>query len=78
MHGRYQLSRTMALPTHDEPSEAPRAAKLYFDFISKSEKELMWSAASMTTRSGNLLRTAGTSRVPPPLRRSNLAELRFE
>ncbi len=78
MRGRYQLSRTMALPTHDETSEASRAAKLYFDFISKSEKELMWSAASMTTRSGNPLRTSGESRVPPPLRRSNLAELRFE
>jgi len=78
MRGRYQLSRTMALPTHDETSEAPRAAKLYFDFISKSEKELMWSAASMTTRSGNLLRTSGESRVPPPLKRRNLQELRFE
>src|SRR6266536_495532 len=78
MRGRYQLSRTMALPTHDETSEAPRAAKLYFDFISKSEKELMWSAASMTTRSGNLLRTSGESRVPPPLKRRNLEELRFE
>jgi len=78
MRGRYQLSRTMALPTHDENSEAPRAAKLYFDFISKSEKELMWSAASMTTRSGNLLRTSGESRVPPPLKRRNLDELRFD
>jgi flavin-dependent dehydrogenase len=78
MRGRYQLSRTMALPTHDENSEAPRAAQLYFDFISKSEKELMWSAASMTTRSGNLLRTAGGSSVPPPLKRRNLADLRFE
>jgi flavin-dependent dehydrogenase len=78
MRGRYQLSRTMALPTHDETSDAPRAAKLYFDFISKSEKELMWSAASMTTRSGNLLRTSGESRTPPPLKRRNLQELRFE
>ena len=78
MRGRYQLSRTMALPTHDETSEAPRAAKLYFDFISKSEKELMWSAASMTTRSGNLLRTSSEDRVPPPLKRRNLAELRFD
>jgi len=78
MRGRYQLSRTMALPTHDETSDAPRAAKLYFDFISKSEKELMWSAASMTTRSGNLLRTSGESRTPPPLKRRELQELRFE
>jgi len=38
----------------------------------------MWSAASMTRRSGNLLRTSGENRVPPPLRRSNLAELQFE
>jgi flavin-dependent dehydrogenase len=78
MRGRYQLSRTMALPTHDETSDAPGAAKLYFDFISKSEKELMWSAASMTTRSGNLLRTSGESRTPPPLKRRELQELRFE
>jgi hypothetical protein len=38
----------------------------------------MWSAASMTTRSGNLLRTSGGGRVPPPLKRRNLQELRFE
>ena len=78
MRGRYQLSRTMALPTHDETSDAPGAAKLYFDFISKSEKELMWSAASMTTRSGNLLRTSGESATAPPLKRRDLQELRFE
>ena len=78
MRGRYQLSRTMALPTHDETSDAPRAAKLYFDFISKSEKELMWSAASMTTRSGNLLRTSGSKQGPPPLRRRELQALRFD
>jgi len=38
----------------------------------------MWSAASMTTRSGNLLRTSGPDHVPPPLKRRNLEELRFE
>jgi flavin-dependent dehydrogenase len=78
MRGRYELSRTMALPVSDNSSEASRGARLYFDFVSKSEKNLMWSAASMTTRSGNLLRTAGPNRLPPPLKRRNLSELRFE
>src|SRR5439155_12363412 len=32
MRGRYQLSRTMALPTTDDSSAAPHAAKLYFGF----------------------------------------------
>jgi hypothetical protein len=69
----------MALPTTDDSTAAPNAAKLYFGFVSKSEKELMWSAASMTTCSVNLLRTAGANRAPPPLlKRSNLAALQFE
>ena len=54
MMGRYQLAHTMALP--GVGADTPEEARQYFDFFSRSEKELMWSAASMTTRSGNLVR----------------------
>ena len=75
MRGRYELARTMALPGID--SDAPGGARTYFEFFSRSEQELMWSAASMTTRSSNLVRTAGTERQPAVLRRRTLDTLQF-
>ncbi len=77
MRGRYELARTMALPVSDGAGDAPDGAKMYFDFFSKSEQELMWSAASMTTRSGNLVRTASDGRAPVVLKRRQLDALRF-
>jgi flavin-dependent dehydrogenase len=57
MRGRYELARAMALPGVE--AEESGAARSYFDFFSQAEKELMWAAASMTTRSAHLVRTAG-------------------
>jgi flavin-dependent dehydrogenase len=74
MRGRYELAHTMALPGVE--TDAPDGARRYFDFFSKSEKALMWSAASMTTRSGNLVRTSGES-GPEALRRTELAGLTY-
>ncbi|HTZ36843.1 MAG TPA: NAD(P)/FAD-dependent oxidoreductase [Stellaceae bacterium] len=73
MRGRYELARTMALPGR---GDGKAAAAAYFDFFSRSEKELMWSAASMTTRSANLVR-ASAGAGAPPLKRRRLAELHF-
>jgi flavin-dependent dehydrogenase len=75
MHGRYELARTMALP--GVGADAPNAAEAYFDFFSKSEKELMWSAASMTTRSGNLVRVSGGDNSSSVLKRVELTDLQF-
>jgi len=75
--GRVQLYRTVALPCRDDSTPAPDAAKVYFDFIPKAEQQLMWSAASMTSRSGNLVRTGGANWMPPPLKRYDLKALRF-
>jgi len=74
MRGRYELARAMALPGVD--AEAPDSARTYFDFFSQAEKELMWSAASMTTRSANLVRTAGDENKSG-LRRRDLETLEF-
>jgi flavin-dependent dehydrogenase len=74
MRGRYELARAMALPGVDaEPSSG---ARTYFDFFSQAEKELMWSAASMTTRSANIVRTAGGENKSG-LRRRDLETLHF-
>jgi len=75
MRGRYELARTMALPGVD--TAAPDGARTYCDFVSRAEKELMWSAASMTTRSANLVRTAGSASAPSALRRRALESLKF-
>jgi len=75
MRGRYELARTMALPGIGADGSASAAA--YFDFFSQSEKELMWSAASMTTRSGNLVRASGGTSGPAALKRRELGELHF-
>src|SRR5262249_33717956 len=69
---RSQPARTMALPVSDGAPDAPDSAKTYFDFFSTAEKELMWSAASMTPRSGNLVRASGDGGAPPVLRRRQL------
>lgn len=75
MRGRYELARTMALP--GITGEGRDAAAAYFDFFSQSEKELMWSAASMTTRSGNLVRASGGESGPALLKRRELTGLQF-
>ena len=74
MRGRYELARAMALPGvgGDE-----RAAAAYFDFFSQAEKDLMWSAASMTTRSSNMVRASGGGPRPAILKRRELGELQF-
>jgi flavin-dependent dehydrogenase len=77
MRGRYELARTMALPVSNGATDAPDSAKTYFGFFSTTEKELMWSAASMTTRSGNLVRTGGDGSAPTVLKRRRLDSLRF-
>jgi flavin-dependent dehydrogenase len=74
MRGRYELARTMALPGLEEEA----GAKTYFNFFSRTEKELMWSAASMTTRSGNLVRSAGDRVQSLVLKRRELDKLNFE
>jgi flavin-dependent dehydrogenase len=75
MRGRYELARNMALPGIE--TDAPRCAKTWFDFFSAAEKELMWSAASMTTRSANMVRLANARGAPPALKRYELTGLRF-
>jgi flavin-dependent dehydrogenase len=75
MQGRYQLAHTMALPGVE--AETPEEARQHFDFFSRSEKELMWSAASMTTRSGNLVRASADSAAPSILKRRELASIQF-
>ncbi len=75
MLGRYQLAHTMALPGVE--AIAPEEARLHFDFFSRSEKELMWSAASMTTRSGNLVRTSADGSALSVLKRRQLATIQF-
>jgi flavin-dependent dehydrogenase len=72
LRGRYELARTMALP-----GLGSEGAAAYFDFFSEAEKQLMWSAASMTTRSGNLVRASGGASGPAVLRRRELRELHF-
>ena len=59
MRGRYQLSRGLALPGLDGERAASEAAKTNYGFFSKPERDLMWSAASTTTRSVNLVHIAG-------------------
>jgi flavin-dependent dehydrogenase len=75
MQGRYQLAHTMALPGIE--AATPEEARQHFDFFSRSEKELMWSAASMTTRSGNLVRTSANGSAPSVLKRRELATIQF-
>jgi flavin-dependent dehydrogenase len=75
MRGRYELARAMALP--GTGADGASAAAGYFDFFSQAEKELMWSAASMTTRSDNLVRASGGARGPAVLKRRELGELYF-
>jgi flavin-dependent dehydrogenase len=75
MRGRYELARAMALPSVE--AKAPGAERTYFDFFSRAEKELMWSAASMTTRSANLARAAGARHSPATLRRRAVDSLQF-
>jgi hypothetical protein len=75
MGGRYELARTMALPGVE--TDAPQGAKTYFDFFSTAEKELMWSAASMTTRSGNMVRASADRGAPAVLKRRELGALQF-
>src|SRR5207302_9525555 len=75
MRGRYELARAMALPGVD--AEASGSARTYFDFFSQAEKQLMWSAASMTTRSANLVRASGSENGPAVLKRRELATLQF-
>jgi flavin-dependent dehydrogenase len=74
MRGRYELARAMALPGVD--AEASGNARTYFQFFSQPEKQLIWSAASMTTRSANLVRTAGGENKSG-LRRRDLETLHF-
>jgi flavin-dependent dehydrogenase len=74
MRGRYELARAMALPGVE--AEAPDAAKTYFDFFSQSEKELMWSAASMTTRSANIVRASGGA-ARSRIKRREIEKLEF-
>ena len=73
MRGRFELARTMALPGTAQDGAAAAAA--YFDFFSQAEKDLMWSAASMTTRSINMAVASGGSAAPPVLKRRELSEL---
>jgi flavin-dependent dehydrogenase len=74
MRGRYELARAMALPGIDtEPSQP---ARTYFNFFSHYEKALMWSAASMTTRSANIVRAAGEANTSA-LKRRELETLHF-
>lgn len=75
MLGRYQLAHTMALPGVEVAT--PDGARQHFDFFSRSEKELMWSAASMTTRSGNLVRASSDASAPSELKRRELASIQF-
>jgi flavin-dependent dehydrogenase len=75
MSGRYELARTMALPGVE--TDATQGAKTYFDFFSVAEKELMWSAASMTTRSGNMVRASNDRGAPAVLKRRELGALQF-
>jgi hypothetical protein len=72
MRGRYELARTLALPGV-QPTGGPQ---LYFNFCSRAEKELMWSAASLTTRSGNLTDTV-TPGAEPALKVRDLEGLHF-
>ena len=74
MRGRHQLARAMALPS--DRTEATADARLYFDFFSDSEKDLMWSAASMTTRSDNVVRAANPQAIMT-LKRQELPSLQF-
>jgi hypothetical protein len=64
----------MALPGIE--TEASRLARTYFDFFSQSEKELMWSAASMTTRSANIVRAASGA-TESDFKRRELKDLHF-
>src|SRR5262249_30853073 len=67
MRGRYGLARTMALPG----VQPPDGAQVYFNFCSVAEKELMWSAAAMTTRSANLAQSI-TPEAEPIIKIRNL------
>lgn len=73
--GRGQLAHAMALPGVVQDASAP--ARTYFDYFSANEKALMWSAASMTTRSDNVVRAAGGEAGPVALRRRDLEALRL-
>jgi len=75
MKGRGQLAHAMALP--GIARDATATARTYFDYFSAHEKALMWSAASMTTRSDNVVRAAGGDTVPEVLRRRDLEALRL-
>ncbi len=71
--GRYALARTMALP--GVTGEAPDDAKTWFNFFSHAEQDLMWSAASLTTRSDNMVRAAGVETETRVLKRRTLVAL---
>ena len=70
--GRAQLAYALALPGIDRA--ATDAARATFDYFSAEEKALMWSAASMTTRSDNVVRAAGGS-AHSHIKRRDLANL---
>ena len=72
MRGRYELARTMALPGV-EPVAGPQ---MFFNFSSRAEKELMWSAAALTTRSQNLVDSV-TPGAEPMLKIRELETLHF-
>jgi flavin-dependent dehydrogenase len=76
MRSRYELARMMALP--GTSAAASGLANSFYDFFSRSEKDLMWSAASMTTRSDNMIRAAGASRTQPHLRLDELSSIQFD
>ena len=74
LKGRHALARAMALPS--DKARASQEARRYFEFFSESEKELMWAAASMTTRSANMVRAAGGDKASA-LKRRELQSLAF-
>jgi flavin-dependent dehydrogenase len=72
LSGRRALARAMALPS--ETVEVNANAQTYFEFFSHDERELMWAAASMTTRSANIAAASGDRRAKP-LKRRELSRL---
>ncbi len=75
LKGRAELAYALALPGVER--DATTAARQSFDYFSQAEKELTWSAASMTTRSQNVVRAAGGAEGAAGIRRRDLATLRY-
>lgn len=75
IRGRAQLAYALALPGIDQAASVE--AQTCFDYFSIAEKELMWSAASMTTRSDNMVRAASGTAAPRALKRRDLAALQL-